>query len=208
MITWIKICGMTNAEDAMVAASLGVDALGFIFAPSPRRVEPSAAREMIRRLPASVLKVGVFVNEALPEVQRIVAYCGLNMVQFHGQETPEYCRQIPLPVIKAVRVKNMESLQEMEQYPLASILLDAWSPQKAGGTGKPFCWELALEACKKRNFILSGGLNPNNVYQAIRKVRPSGVDVCSGVEKTPGKKESTKMCEFIKEVQKADASTR
>jgi phosphoribosylanthranilate isomerase len=208
MTTWIKICGMTNVEDAMEASSLGVDALGFIFAPSPRRVEPSAAREMIRRLPASGLKVGVFVNEALPEVQRIVDYCGLNMVQFHGQETPEYCRQVPLPVIKAVRVKNMESLQEMEQYPLASILLDAWSPQKAGGTGKPFCWELALEACHMRNFILSGGLNPSNVYQAIQKVRPSGVDVCSGVEKTPGKKDGAKMREFIKEVRKADATTR
>ena len=207
MTTWIKICGMTNVEDAMEAASLGVDAMGFIFAPSPRRVEASGVREMIRHLPPSVLKVGVFVNEALPEVQRIVDYCGLNMVQFHGQETPEYCRQVPLPVIRAVRVKNSESLQEMERYPFASILLDAWSPQKAGGTGKPFCWELALEACPKRNFILSGGLNPMNVYQAIRKVRPSGVDVCSGVEKTAGKKDGARMREFIKEVQKADAST-
>ncbi len=206
-MTWIKICGITNVQDALEAASLGVDALGFIFAPSPRRIEPYAAREIIGRLPPSVLKVGVFVNDELPEVQRIADYCGLNMVQFHGQETPEYCRQISLPVIKAVRVKSMESLQELEQYPFASILLDAWSSQQAGGTGKPFCWELALEACKKRNFILSGGLNPNNVYQAIRKVRPSGVDVCSGVEKTPGEKDGNKMKEFIKEVRRADGST-
>jgi len=208
MTTWVKICGMTNVEDALEAASLGVDALGFIFAPSPRRVEPSAAREIIRRLPPGILKVGVFVNEALEEVRRLVDYCGLHMVQFHGQEPPAYCRQMPLPVIKALRVKSRESLQEMEQYAFASILLDAWDPQKAGGTGEPFCWQWVLEACPKRNFILSGGLNPENVYRAIRQVRPSGVDVCSGVEKTPGKKEKAKMHEFIKEVQKADASTR
>jgi phosphoribosylanthranilate isomerase len=208
MTTWVKICGMTNLEDALEAASLGAHALGFIFAPSPRRVEPGAAREIIRRLPPSVLKVGVFVDESLPEVRRLADYCGLSMVQFHGQETPAYCRQMPLPVIKAVRIKNMESLQEMEQYPFASILLDTWSPHKSGGTGEPFSWELALEAGKKGNFILSGGLNPNNVYRAIRELRPRGVDVCSGVEMKPGKKESAKMHEFIKEVQKADASTR
>ncbi len=207
MTTWVKICGMTNVEDALEAASWGADALGFIFAPSPRRVDPSAARDIIHRLPPAVLKVGVFVNEALREVRRLVDYCGLNMVQFHGQETPEYCRQVSLPVIKAVRVKSRESLQEMELYPFASILLDAWNPQKAGGTGKPFCWDLALEAGPTRNFILSGGLNPDNVYEAIQKVRPRGVDVCSGVEKVPGKKESAKVRAFLKEVQKADAST-
>ncbi len=207
-MTWIKICGITNVQDALEAASLGVDALGFIFAPSPRRIEPSAAREIIGCLPPSVLKVGVFVNDELPEVQRIADYCGLNTVQFHGQETPEYCRQVSLPVIKAVRVKNLESLQEMEKYPFASILLDAWSPDQAGGTGKPFGWEMALEARQKRNFILSGGLNPMNVYQAIQMLKPIGVDVCSGVEKTPGEKDGNKMKEFIKEVRRADGSTR
>ncbi len=208
MTTWVKICGMTNVEDALEAASLGVDALGFIFAPSPRRIDPSAAREIIRRLPPEVLKVGVFVNEALEEVRRLVDYCGLHMLQFHGQESPDYCRELPMPVIKAVRVRSRESLREMGRYAFASILLDAWDPLKAGGTGEPFCWQWVVEACSERNFILSGGLNPENVYRAIRLVRPSGVDVCSGVERTPGKKEKAKMQEFIKEVQKADASTR
>jgi phosphoribosylanthranilate isomerase len=207
-MTWIKICGITNVQDALEAASLGVDALGFIFAPSPRRIEPSAAREIIGCLPPSVLKVGVFVNDELPEVRCIVDYCGLNMVQFHGQETPEYCRQVSLPVIKAVRVKNLESLQEMEKYPFASILLDAWSPDQAGGTGKPFGWEMALEALQKRNFILSGGLNPMNVYQAVQRLKPVGVDVCSGVEQIPGKKDLWKMIDFVKEVRRADGSTR
>ncbi len=208
MTTWVKICGMTNVEDALEAASLGVDALGFIFAPSPRRVEPSAAREMIRQLPPSVLKVGVFVNEALAEVLRLVDYCGLHMVQFHGQETSDYCRQMPMPVIKALRMKSRESLRAMEEYAFASILLDAWSPHRAGGTGESFCWQWVREAGPQRNFILSGGLNPGNVFRAICQVRPSGVDVCSGVERRPGKKEKEKMREFIKEVQKADASTR
>jgi phosphoribosylanthranilate isomerase len=111
-------------------------------------------------------------------------------------------------VIKAVRVKNLEYLQGVEQYPWAFILLDAWSPEQAGGTGKTFCWEMALEARKKRNFILSGGLNPMNVYQAIQMLKPIGVDVCSGVEKTPGEKDGNKMKEFIKEVRRADGSTR
>jgi phosphoribosylanthranilate isomerase len=208
MTTWVKTCCMTNVEDALEAASLGVDALGFVFAPSPRRVEPPAAKEIIRRLPPGVLKVGVFVNEAPEEVRRVIDYCGLNMVQFHGEESPAYCRQMPVPVIKTLRVRSRESLQEMERYAFATILLDAWDPQKAGGTGEPFCWQWVLEARPKRNFILSGGLSPGNVFRAIRQLRPSGVDVCSGVERTPGKKEKAKMHEFIKEVQKADASTR
>ena len=207
-MTWIKICGITNLKDAMDAASLGVDALGFLFAPSPRMIGPYEAREIIGALPPAVEKVGVFVNENPDKVSRIAGFLGLDALQFHGQETPEYCRQISLPVIKAVRVKNLESLQEMEKYPFASILLDAWSPDQAGGTGKPFGWEMALEARQKRNFILSGGLNPMNVYQAIQMLKPIGVDVCSGVEKTPGEKDGNKMKEFIKEVRRADDSTR
>lgn len=206
-MTWIKICGITNIQDALEAASLGVDALGFIFAPSPRRVEPFVAREIIGHLPESVLKVGVFVNEDLAEVLRIANYCGLDMIQLHGQETPEYCLKVALPVIKAIRVKDNESLKEMEKYPFASILLDAWSPEQAGGTGKTFHWEMAVEARKKINFILSGGLNPGNVRQAVRILRPLGVDVCSGVERSAGKKDLFKMTDFVKEVKKTDEST-
>jgi phosphoribosylanthranilate isomerase len=206
-MTWIKICGITNVEDAIGAVSLGIDALGFIFAPSPRRINPRIAREIIRHLSPSTKKVGVFVNEELGEVRRIAEDCGLDALQLHGQESPEYCRQIYLPVIKAIPVKDALSLKEMERYPFASILLDAWSADRAGGTGKTFCWEIAREARQKRNFILSGGLNPQNVLQAIRELRPLGVDVCSGVEKILGKKDRGKMTEFVKEVRKADEST-
>ncbi len=207
-MTWIKICGITHLEDALDAVSLGVDALGFIFAPSPRRINPLQGQEIVRHLPPSIWKVGVFVNEELKIVRRIAEDCGLNALQFHGQEPPEYCRQAHLPVIKAIGVKDTESLKEMERYPFASILLDAWSADRAGGTGKTFCWEMAREARQQRNFILSGGLNPQNVFSAIRELGPLGVDVCSGVEKIRAKKDRDKMTEFVKEVRKADESTR
>jgi len=207
-MTWIKICGITNLKDALDAHALGVNALGFIFAPSPRRVEPDVAPKIIRAIPKNLLKVGVFMNEELEEVLRVADYCGLDILQFHGQEPPEYCRQVSIPVIKAIVVKEAESLREIERYAFASILLDACGPGQAGGTGRTFSWELALEARKKRNFILSGGLNPQNVYRAIQMLRPMGVDVCSGVEKVPGVKDRGKMMEFVKEVRKADETAR
>jgi phosphoribosylanthranilate isomerase len=207
-MTLIKICGMTNIDDALGAVALGVDALGFIFAPSPRRINDKAARDIVRHLSFSIWKVGVFVNEELANVRRIAENCGLDAVQLHGQEPPEYCRQIPLWIVKAIGVTDVKSLKEMERYSCASILLDAPGTDRAGGTGKTFSWEIALEARKKRNFILSGGLNPMNVYAAVQKVRPFGVDVCSGVEKIRGKKDRSKMTEFVKEVRRADESTR
>jgi phosphoribosylanthranilate isomerase len=163
---------------------------------------------MIRRLPFSTWKVGVFVNEELRRVRRIAEDCGLDAVQLHGQEPPEYCRQIPLWVIKAIGVKDVASLKEVERYSSTLILLDAPGTDRAGGSGKTFRWEIALEVRKKRNFILSGGLDPMNVYGAVQKLRPSGVDVCSGVEKIPGKKDRIKMIEFVREVRRADESTR
>ena len=162
-MTWIKICGITNLEDAMEAASLGVEALGFIFALSPRRITPPAAREIIRSLPLSVLKIGVFVNEEIAEVRRIADDCNLHGLQFHGQESPEYCQEFSLPVIKTIAVRSVDRLMEMEKYSSVSILLDTWSADRAGGTGKTFCWEWAGEVREKRDFILSGGLNPMNV---------------------------------------------
>ncbi|MBU1208171.1 MAG: phosphoribosylanthranilate isomerase [Proteobacteria bacterium] len=207
-MTWIKICGITNLQDALQAATLEVDALGFIFAPSPRRIDPLAAREIVRSLPPSVFKIGVFVDEEISEVRRIADDCGLNGLQFHGQESPEYCQEFPLPVIKTIAVRSIDSLREMEKYSSVSILLDAWSAERAGGSGKAFCWEWAGEAWKKRDFILSGGLNPMNVYQAVQRLKPVGVDVCSGVEQIPGKKNLWKMIDFVKEVKRADGSTR
>ena len=207
-MTWIKICGITNLKDAMDAASLGVDALGFLFAPSPRRISPSEAREIIAALPPKAEKVGVFVNENPDEVSRIAGLLGLDALQFHGQESPEYCRRFSQRVIKAMGVKNSESLKELEKYPFVSLLLDAFSEDRAGGTGKTFNWEWAYKFREERNFILSGGLNPGNVYQAIHLLRPMGVDVSSGVEMTPGRKDLHKMMEFVKEVRKADETTR
>lgn len=203
-MTWIKICGMTNIEDALKAASLGVDALGFIFAPSPRRVDPVIAREIIRRLPSSILKVGVFVNEILSRVEQTVVYCGLNGLQLHGEESLEYCQKFSLRVIKALRIKNSESIEEMARYPGVSLLLDTYSPTQTGGTGNPFPWEIARMAKEKGDFILAGGLNSLNVGEAIRGVRPWGVDVCSGIEIGPGKKDPQKMNDFVKEVRRAD----
>ncbi len=207
-MTWIKICGITSIEDAGKAASLGVDALGFIFAPSPRRVGPDAAQGIIKVLPRTLLKVGVFVNEDREEVQRLAEYCGINALQFHGEEMPGYCRNFFRPVFKALRIKDLEDLEDMEDYRDISILLDTYSPVHAGGTGLPFPREIALEAKKRRNFILSGGLTPGNVGEAIQTVRPWGVDVCSGVEAIPGKKDALKMAEFVKEVRKIDGDTR
>jgi len=208
-MTWIKVCGITNLEDGLYAASLRIDALGFVFASSARRIEVSTAREIIKALPKTVLKVGVFVDEKEAEVQRVVEYCGLNGLQFHGGESPEYCLKFSCPVFKAVHIKDFGSLMEMEKYPEdVSILLDTYSPVQRGGTGSPFSWEIALKAKEKRDFILSGGLNSVNVGEVVRKVRPRGVDVSSGVEVTPGKKDFLKMSEFVKEVRKADAATR
>ncbi len=207
-MTWIKICGITNLTDAKETADLGVNALGFIFAASPRRVDPPSAREIIGQLPSSVMKVGVFVDEKAAEIRRIAEYCGLDIVQLHGQESPADCRAVALPLIKAIRVRDKMSLEEMERYAFAPILLDAWSRHRAGGTGKTFSWKIALRVRQKKSFILSGGLSPKNVYQAIGLLHPWGVDVCSGVEMAPGKKDLSKMTEFVKEVQKADGATR
>jgi len=206
-MTWIKICGITSLEDGLKATSLGVDALGFIFASSPRRVEPDVAKKIIGTLPKTLLKVGVFVDEDHNAVQRMINDCGLNALQFHGKESPEYCRKFVQPVFKVIHIKDLSSLADMEKYKDVSILLDSYSPVQAGGTGIPFQWEIALVARKKRDFILSGGLKPQNVGEAIKKVRPLGVDVCSGVERMPGKKDPLKMIEFVEEVRKADETT-
>jgi phosphoribosylanthranilate isomerase len=207
-MTWIKICGITNLPDALQATALEVDALGFIFAPSPRRIDPSAAKEIICSLPPSIFKIGVFVNEKIPEVRKIADECGLQGLQFHGQESPEYCQAFSLPVIKAIAVRSMDSLKEMRKYSSVSILLDGWSAERAGGSGNAFCWEWAEEVREKRNFILSGGLNSINVYQAVQQLKPFGVDVCSGVEQVPGKKDSWKMMDFVREVRRADGLSR
>ena len=194
-------------EDALSAVSLGIDALGFVFAQSPRKVEPEVARKIIQALPKTLLNVGVFVNERVKEVQRVAGYCNLNALQFHGEESADYLKKFSYPVFKAIHIKDLESLKEMEEYDEVSLLLDTYSPMHAGGTGNPFPWEVALAAKEKRDFILSGGLGPLNVREAVMKVKPLGVDVSTGVELFPGKKDFLKMREFVKEVEKADETT-
>ncbi len=132
----------------------------------------------------------------------------MNILQFHGEESPSYCQRFSLPILKAFRIKSHESLRDLDLYPEVSILLDAYHPTKAGGTGNPFPWEIALKAKEKRDFVLSGGLSPENVGEAVRRVRPFGVDVSSGVESIPGRKDPLKMVEFVKEVKKANEKTR
>jgi len=194
-------------EDALSAVSLGIDALGFVFAQSPRKVEPEVARKIIQALPKTLLNVGVFVNERVKEVQRVAGYCNLNALQFHGEESADYLKEFSYPVFKAIHIKDLESLKEMEKFDEVSLLLDTYSPMHAGGTGNPFPWEVALAAKEKRDFILSGGLGPLNVKDAVMKVKPWGVDVSTGVELFPGKKDFLKMREFVKEVEKADETT-
>lgn len=195
----IKICGITNADDALMAVDAGADALGFMFyEPSPRHVSLAAAANIIRQLPPLVTKVGVFVNASEAFIRQAIAECGLDAVQLHGDESPEFCRKFSRPVIKAFRVQNADALNTLPRYDTAAWLLDSYVPDKHGGTGAVFNWDLAVAAKKSgRPIILAGGLIPENVTKAIRQVRPYGVDVSSGVEAAPGKKDSGKVKAFI-----------
>jgi phosphoribosylanthranilate isomerase len=195
----IKICGITNESDALHAVACGADALGFVFfADSPRCVEPGTVRSIIDKLPTGIVKVGLFVNEQPETVNRIAVESGIDLVQLHGDETPVECRKIDKPVIKALRVRDAESFSGWQDYPGDAILLDAWHPEKFGGTGESCDWELAAEMARQTTIILAGGLHPNNVADAVTMVRPHGVDVSSGVEQSPGKKDPDKVAEFIK----------
>ena len=190
----VKICGITNLADASTAVRLGADALGFIFAPSPRRIAPQTAREIIRAVPPFVKTVGVFVNEAPATIREVMQHCGLDLVQLHGDESPALCEKLMPCTIKALRIKDESSLQTSQPYhgKVRALLLDTYSKEKAGGTGKTFDWNLAIKIKKMGiPIIISGGLGPSNIDLAIHTVRPYAVDVNSGVEKCPGKKSHT-----------------
>jgi phosphoribosylanthranilate isomerase len=195
----VKICGITSLEDAYTAVDCGADALGFVFyPPSPRYVTPEQAAPIIGALPPFVTTVGLFVDVPCDVVNETVAHCGLDRVQLHGQETPEFCRRISRPVIKAIRIKNAESLAPVPDYAVAAYLLDAYvEGALPGGTGAAFAWELAARAKPYGPVILAGGLTPENIAAAIAQVRPYGVDVSSGVERLPGVKDPQKMRRFI-----------
>jgi phosphoribosylanthranilate isomerase len=204
-VTRVKVCGITSREDAVAAVEAGADALGFVFVPgTPRCVHPEVAERIVGVLPPFVTPVGVFMNQPLEEVLRIAARCGLQAVQLHGDEPEAYSRRIPLRVIKAVRVRDAESLRMLPIYPAHAFLLDAFVEGQAGGTGTPVSWELAVQAKGHAPIILSGGLRPDTVGLAVRRVRPYGVDVSSGVEVSPGRKDHQKVREFIAAVRQAD----
>lgn len=196
----VKICGITNLSDAMAAVEAGADMLGFVFWPqSPRCVSVEAAAEVIRHLPASVVKVGVFVNAPAELVLDAIGRCLLNLLQFHGDESPGYCMQFGLMAMKAFRIRDAASLQRLAEYRTDAWLLDAYNPDKPGGTGETFNWDLAAEAGKLgRPIFLAGGLTVENVAEAIRRADPYAVDVSSGVEMAPGRKDHAKVSAFIK----------
>src|SRR5512137_921770 len=195
----VKICGITNLPDGLAAAEAGADALGFVFYDqSPRHISVEAASGLIRQLPAFLMKVGVFVNAPEDLVVRASRECGLNLLQFHGDERPEYCLQFGLMSMKAFRIRDAASLQALRNYPTDAWLLDAYSPGKPGGTGETFNWDLALEARNwGRPIFLAGGLTSKNVAEAVQRAQPYGVDVSSGVEAAPGKKDHAKVRAFI-----------
>jgi phosphoribosylanthranilate isomerase len=208
-MTRVKVCGITNLEDALAAVGAGAELLGFNFyARSPRYVTPSAARRVVERLPEGVECVGVFVNESAPEdVARVAREAGVGAVQLHGDETPEFCRGLAgLTTIKALRVGPGYSPEAAAGYPTDAVLLDAYVAGEWGGTGHTFDWALARrtrEAVPK--LFLAGGLNPDNVAEAVASVRPYAVDVCSGVETSPGRKSPHLLRRFVESMREGDS---
>jgi phosphoribosylanthranilate isomerase len=195
----IKICGITNLADARLAVELGADALGFVFYhKSPRYIKVPAAANICNRLPPFVTKVGVFVDELEYEIERALNDCLLTALQFHGEEPPGFCSKFPAKSIKAIRVRDENSVRAAAEYDVDALLLDTYTESERGGTGKTFDWFLAVKAKEiGPPIILSGGLTTVNVQEAIRKVRPYAVDVSSGVEREPGRKDPEKLRRFI-----------
>lgn len=192
----VKICGITNLEDALAAIGLGADALGFNFyKKSPRYIEPAAAKSIIAKLPPLVSLIGIFVNEFSPDRVMTTAHAlGLGTVQLHGEETAAYINKIgDLRIIKAFRVDEAFNVGQLAGFPAHAFLLDAYDTKQQGGTGKTFNWEVARAAGKFGRIILAGGLTPANIQQAVVAARPYAIDICSGVESTPGKKDFKKM---------------
>jgi phosphoribosylanthranilate isomerase len=198
----IKICGITNTEDAGVAVAAGADALGFVmYRKSPRWVEPTVARSIIAGLPPFVFPVGVFVNEEAERVRALMDECGFALAQLHGDESALYCQNLGRPALKALRLKDRGTFLALAEFQgranVRGVLIDAFSDQAYGGTGQTVDWTLAQEAARLIPIILAGGLTPTNVAEAIAQVRPYGVDVSSGVEQSPGKKDPNKVKAFI-----------
>lgn len=201
----VKICGITSVADGLAAAEAGADMIGLMFAEkSPRLISLPTAAAISRALSPFVAKVGVFVNPTKDLVMRAIGQCSLSLLQFHGEEMPAFCNQFGVMSMKAFRIRDAASLAALEKYSTAAYLLDAYSAEARGGTGEKFNWDLAIEARKfGRPIFLAGGLTPENVAAAVRKVQPFGVDVSSGVESAPGKKDHAKVKAFIAAVRQA-----
>jgi len=198
-LIYIKICGITEVDDAVKIAELGVNALGFIFYPKSKRyISPDKAKEIIDCLPPFINTVGVFVNEKKESVIDVLNRCPIDILQFHGDETPEYCRQFDRRIIKVFRVNKDFSFDGFFKFPASAFLLDSLVTGEYGGTGVVFDWDVAVKAKKYGKIILSGGLNPENLSSAVAKVNPYGVDISSGVEIKPGKKDISKVKEIVK----------
>lgn len=201
----IKICGMTNPQDAEAAIEAGADALGFVFyAKSPRSIEPAVAKRIIAHLPPFVIPVGVFVNQDRDTIRNVFDECGLAFVQLHGDETPTFCESLGRPVLRALRLRDRSSLLALAEYKgrmgVRGFVVDAFSTQAYGGTGETVDWSLAHEVARVAPVILAGGLTSGNVQEAIRHVQPYGVDVSSGVELSPGQKDHEKIRSFTQAV--------
>jgi phosphoribosylanthranilate isomerase len=201
----IKICGITNQEDADIAIQEGADALGFVFYPqSPRYVQPAVAQHIIASLPPFVVPVGVFVNQDLDMVKRVFDDCGLALAQLHGDESPGFCESLHRPVLRAIRLHGRSSFLALAEWKgrigVRGFIVDTFSDTAYGGTGHTTDWSLAAEVAKAAPMLLAGGLTPENVQEAIRQVRPYGVDVSSGVERSPGQKDPDKIRGFIQAV--------
>ena len=202
-MTRVKICGITNREDALLAIEMGADALGFIFAESPRRITPINAKAIIHNLPPLVKTVGVFVNEEPAGIKEIKSLCGLDLIQLHGDESSEICRELMPHSIKTFRIQNETDLKNIKRYQgtVRAILLDTFQEGKAGGTGKTFDWSLAVKAKETGlPIILAGGLGPENIQEAIATVKPYALDINSGIEERPGKKDPILMKQLMEKI--------
>jgi phosphoribosylanthranilate isomerase len=201
----VKICGITSVADGLTATEAGANLIGLMFyEKSPRNISLSIAAEIARAVPQFVMKVGVFVNPKPEFVMRAIGECGLSMLQFHGEETPEFCTQFGIMSMKAFRIRDAASLEALPDYATEAYLLDAFSSEARGGTGEKFNWGLAIEAKKfGKPIFLAGGLTPENVTAAVKQGQPFGVDVSSGVEFAPGKKDAAKVKAFVKAVRAA-----
>lgn len=199
----IKICGITNANDARTATECGTDAVGFIFyKESPRYITPERAADIIKELPDHIFTVGVFVNHKPDDVKRIIDQTGINVIQLHGNEKPDACNHDSVKVWKAIRIVNRNELSMLNEYSVDAFVFDTYHKKLYGGTGKTGNWQLARKASEKYKVILSGGLYPGNIADAISTVNPFGVDINSGIESAPGKKDKQKLLQLFTKIHK------